>query len=114
MNIEIRKINDISIVKLSDKLNICSVPEIDDFINNLIEQNKNSFILDLDELSYIDSSGLGALITITVKLKKKGGSLKIIGLMGFVRKIFEVTNSTALFEIYESEEEAVKSFAPKK
>jgi Anti-anti-sigma regulatory factor (antagonist of anti-sigma factor) len=67
-------------------------------------------VINLDKVSYIDSSGIGALISSLSNLKKYQGGLKICNVSGSVRKVFELTKLTSFFEIYDSEQEAISAF----
>ena len=110
MSINIKTINDISIVDLGDKIDIYNTSVFKDAINKLIAGNKILIILNLEKVAYIDSSGLGVLISTMAELKKIEGSLKIIGLTDFVKNTFKIMQTTPIFEIYETEADAVKSF----
>lgn len=110
MNIDIKTVNDISVVKWRDNINIYNAPAFKAFIDNLIDQNRNLLILNLDEVDYIDSSGLGVLITCMKQLTKIGGILKIGGMSESVQRVFKIMQSSNIFQIYNTEAEALKSF----
>lgn len=110
MNIDIKTINNLSILKWRDNINIYNAPSFKAFIDNLIAQNRILLILNLDEVDYIDSSGLGVLITCMKQLAKTGGMLKIGGMSESVQRVFKIMQSSNIFEIYNTEAEAVKSF----
>ncbi len=114
MNIEIKSVNKIAIVKPSDKIDLYNAVSLKTAINDLIIEDKIFVIMNLEKVFFIDSSGLGVFITTMLELKKIGGFLIITGLNGFVRKTFNITNSMSLFEIYETESEALKSVYDKK
>ena len=58
----------------------------------------------------MDSSGLGILVSILKKSKQENGNMKLIKLTPGIKKIFELTKLTKFFEIFEEEEDAIKSF----
>jgi anti-sigma B factor antagonist len=64
-------------------------------------------VLGLDQVTFIDSSGLGALVRMVSSARAKGGDIKLSGLQQHVRKTLEMTNLLSLFEIYDSEAEAI-------
>ncbi|MDY6934054.1 MAG: STAS domain-containing protein [Spirochaetota bacterium] len=101
---------DIVILNIFGEIDLYNAPEIKDIINKLIQEQKYNVIIDLAKVSYIDSSGIGALISSLSNLKKYQGGLKIINVYASVRKVFELTKLTSFFEIYDSEEEAINSF----
>jgi anti-sigma B factor antagonist len=111
MEINKRQSNDVIILDIAGEIDLYNAPEIKDMINQLIEDQKYNVIINLEKVSYIDSSGIGALISSLSSLKKYQGGLKIINVYASVRKVFELTKLTSFFEIFDSEAEALSSFA---
>ena len=110
MEINQRQSGEVIILDISGEIDLYNAPEIKDTINKLIEQKIYNVITNLENVSYIDSSGIGALISSLSNLKKYQGGLKIINVFASVRKVFELTKLTSFFEIFDSEDEAIKSF----
>ena len=110
MDISSRAKGEVVVLDISGEIDLYNAPEIKDIVNKLIEQKKYNVIINLKEVTYIDSSGIGALISSLSNLKKYQGGLKIINVFASVKKVFELTKLTSFFEIYDSEEEAVKAF----
>ncbi len=110
MDITKKAKGDITILEIVGEIDLYNAPEIKDIITKLIEDRNYNVIIDLEKVSYIDSSGIGALISSLSNLKKYHGGLKIINVYASVRKVFELTKLTSFFEIFDSEEEAVESF----
>lgn len=110
MDITKKTKGDIVILEIVGEIDLYNAPEIKDIISKLIEERSYNVIIDLEKVSYIDSSGIGALISSLSNLKKYHGGLKIINVYASVRKVFELTKLTSFFEIYDSEEEAIASF----
>lgn len=110
MEINHREKEGIEILDIQGEIDLYNAPEIKDTIQKLIEQQKYNIIINLEKVSYIDSSGIGALISSLSNLKKYQGSLKIINVYASVKKVFELTKLTSFFEIYDSEDEALAKF----
>lgn len=110
MEISQREKDGITILDIQGEIDLYNAPEIKDIIQKLIEAQKYNVIINLEKVSYIDSSGIGALISSLSNLKKYQGGLKICNVSGSVRKVFELTKLTSFFEIYESEGDAVTAF----
>jgi len=110
MDISSRTKGEIVILDISGEIDLYNAPEIKDIINKLIEQKKYNVIINLKDVTYIDSSGIGALISSLSNLKKYQGGLKIINVFASVKKVFELTKLTSFFEIYDSEDEALNSY----
>ncbi|MBN2042060.1 MAG: STAS domain-containing protein [Spirochaetes bacterium] len=111
MDITQKRNGDIVILVIIGEIDLYNAPEIKDIINKLIEERIYNVIIDLEKVSYIDSSGIGALISSLSNLKKYQGGLKIINVYASVKKVFELTKLTSFFEIYDSEGEAVSAFS---
>lgn len=67
-------------------------------------------VLDLSQMRFIDSSGLGAMLSCLRQLTAKGGDLKLCGLSKQVRALFELVRMHRIFDIYPTREDAVKAF----
>ncbi len=110
MEIITRDAGDAVILDVDGEIDLYNAPVLKDIIDKNIDAQKYNIIINLAKVSYIDSSGIGALISSLSKLKKYQGGLKIINVTGSVKKVFELTKLTSFFEIYEDENEAIKSF----
>lgn len=110
MNIREEKNNDITICALEGEVNINTSPELRKKFMSIIEANEKKILIDLTNVSYLDSSGLATFIEILQRLKKINGRLRFCNINERVRNILEVTKLVNLFEIFESREEALKGF----
>ncbi len=110
MDISSRTKGEVVILDISGEIDLYNAPEIKDIINKLIEQKRYNVVINLKDVTYIDSSGIGALISSLSNLKKYQGGLKIINVFASVRKVFELTKLTSFFDIYDNEEDSIKSF----
>ena len=111
MEIRERERNSISILDIQGEIDLYNAPDIKDMIQNLIDKQRYRVIINLEKVSYIDSSGIGALVASLSKLRKyEGGEMKIINLLASVKKVFELTKLVSFFAIYDSEDEAVAAF----
>jgi anti-sigma B factor antagonist len=75
----------------------------------MVEKKIEKFIINMEEVEYIDSSGIGALIYITSTVKKMNLNLAIVNVQGSVKKVIELTKLTNFFPIFPNLEEAIKS-----
>eukprot|EP00494_Astrolonche_serrata_P005878 UN05895 len=110
MEISQRERDSVVILEIQGEIDLYNAPEIKDAIQRLIDEQKYNIIINLEKVSYIDSSGIGALISSLSNLKKYQGSLKIINVYASVKKVFELTKLTSFFEIYDSEDKALETF----
>ena len=105
-----REKGEIVILDISGDIDLYNAPDIMVMIDKLLENKKFNIVINLNDVSYIDSSGIGALILSSLHLKKYKMGLKIINVSASVKKVFELTNLTSFFDIYDSEKEAIKAF----
>ena len=110
MQLEEKEINSIVILSPVGEMDLYNAPTLRYKVEGLITENKKQIIINLMQVSYIDSSGIGALIAALTKLKKSGGILKISNASSSIAKIFALTELTSFFQMFETEEEALKSF----
>ncbi len=75
-----------------------------------IEENSSNVVVNLSNCEFVDSSFLGALVAGLKKATMKNGDLKIVGLQPPVQAMFELTRLYRIFDIFENEEDAIKSF----
>ena len=107
-----RRIGDVTILDLHGRLVLddgdtsCA-----EHIDRLVREGRIRIILNLQGVTYIDSAGVGALVAKYVTLRKRGGDLKLLRLSERVRHVIGIAHLLAIFETFESEELAVRSFA---
>ena len=84
--------------------------ELHNILRFLVEKGERRILLNLAEVSYIDSSGLGELVAGYTTLQKNGGELKILRLTERVHELMVITKLLTVFDVFENEQEAVDSF----
>lgn len=77
---------------------------------NLFEEGKNNLIIDLQDVRFVDSSGLGSLVSGFKNASARSGNLKLCGLQPQVKSMFELTRLHRVFEIFANADEALASF----
>jgi len=109
-----KKISDtLAVVEIEDKLMTEEhINMLTGAVKELLEQNIKDIVVDLSKIKRINSSGLGSLISVYTTAKNKDGNLKIGGLNEFVKNVLNITKLIEVFEIFATQEEAVKSFTP--
>lgn len=110
MQVEIKEKGEISIVEITGEIDLYNAPEIKETIQKLSDMHKFKVVVDMKDVSYIDSSGIGAMISSLTGLKRHRGGLKLANLTGPVKKVFELTKLNSFFEIYDSVEKASENF----
>ena len=104
--IKSRVIADVVLLDLSGRLWILDLP-LRDKISGFLNDGNRRFVLNLAGVQYMDSSGLGQLVSIWVSVKNRRGHLTLLNPMKRVRRLFEITRLNTIFEICEDESEAI-------
>ena len=82
-----------------------------DTVKDLASKGNQKLLLNLSEVSYIDSSGIGELVSGFTTVTNHGGQLKLIGLTKRVKDLLQITKLYTVFEVFDDEASAVRSFA---
>ena len=107
MELKIRKNEDIYIVDVLGEMDLYNSYKLKELLMKMIEKKVEKFIINLEDVEYIDSSGIGALIYITSTVKKMNFRLAISNVHGSVKKVIELTKLTHFFPISSNIEEAI-------
>jgi len=111
MKSQVRDRGDVRIVELSGKITIGSGDvKIRELIDESLAAGKKNIVLDLAGVSTIDSSGIGEMVACYTTVTKKGGHLKLLRLSPKINDILQVTQLITVFEVFDDEAEAVRSF----
>ena len=112
MTIQQRDIGDVVVVDVHGK--IMGGPDSDDLkqtLRDLTERGVRKVLVNLGDVTWINSSGLGILIEGFSELRRQGGSLKLVHVPPRIESLLTVTKLSTIFESYRQEDEAVRSFA---
>lgn len=111
MNIATREVNHVIVVDLNGRITLGDeTGRLRDTIRQLISADKKKIVLNLSRIDYIDSSGVGELVSSFTAVRNAGGDLKLFGLTKKVHDILNVTKLYTVFDVKEDEFTAVKSF----
>jgi len=111
MKIEKRKNGDVVILDIKGKILFGEgVEDLRQEIQKMVDSGEKKVLMNFADVPYLDSTGLGEVIRCYTTMKKNGGDIKIINLTNNVRDLLSVTKLITVFETYNNEEEAVKSF----
>lgn len=99
MELKIRKTGETYIIDVTGEMDLYNSYKLKELVMKMLEKNIKRFIINLDQVDYIDSSGIGALIYICSTLKKMNLRLAIANIRGSVKKVIELTRLTGYFPI---------------
>jgi anti-sigma B factor antagonist len=112
MEIAERKVSDVTILDLTGKMTLGEGDEmLKQTINSLLAAGQKKLVLNLGGVPYIDSAGLGEVVRTHTTVSRQGGSLKLLNLTKRIEDLLSITKLLTVFDTYDSEAEAIKSFS---
>ena len=115
MQIDQRAVGDVVILDLKGKITLGEGDELlKDKVNSLVNQGHKKIVLNLADVPYIDSAGLGEIVRTYTTVSRQGGSLKLLNLTKRITDLLSITKLLTVFETFDSEKDAVGSFSAAK
>ncbi len=112
MDIAERTMSDVTVLDLKGKMTLGEGDELlKDKINSLLASGKKRLVLNLEGVPYIDSAGLGEIVRTFTTVSRQGGSLKLLNLTKRIEDLLAITKLLTVFETFDTEAEAIKSFS---
>jgi anti-sigma B factor antagonist len=112
MKATIRQVESVSVIDLSGRITLgegCT--QLRELIRDLLSKGHKSMLLNLADVTYIDSSGIGELVSGFTAVSNQGGQLKLLSLTKKVHDLLQITKLLTVFEVYDDEAKAISSFA---
>jgi anti-sigma B factor antagonist len=110
MAFRVSKEGEITVVDVDGQLIVGNRQELKQKVLDELEKGGRKFLVDFTETGYIDSSGLGVLVSLSKKIREVGGELRLSTLNEDLRTLFELTKLDTLFRIADSREEGLSAF----
>lgn len=111
MKIEDREVNGVTILDVSGKITIGEGSiEVRNKVRNLLEEGKKDILLNLGDVSYVDSSGIGELVSCYTTVTNQGGQLKLLNLTKKMQELLAITKLLTVFDTYNDEGAALSSY----
>ena len=112
MQIDERVVGGVTILDLSGKMTLGEGDELlREKIASLVNAGQKQLLLNLDGVPYIDSAGLGEIVRTYTTVSRQGGKLKLLNLTKRIEDLLSITKLLTVFEVYDSEAEAIQSFS---
>jgi anti-sigma B factor antagonist len=105
--------DDVTIVAMEGRFDAVAAPGVKEQLHELIAGGDIRLVVNLAEMDFIDSAGLGVLVSCLRRAATEGGDLRLSEVPPFCRSIFELTRLTRVFDVTQTTEEAVKAVAGK-
>jgi len=107
-----RQVGDVSVVDVAGRITLGEGSSaLRDMMRDLVSKSQKKILLNLGEVSYIDSSGIGELVSGFTTVTNSGGNLKLLGLNKRVKDLLQITKLYTVFDVHEDEAGAIRSFS---
>ena len=111
MQIAERESGAVTVLDLSGKITLGEDGNLlKDKLQSLLHQSKKNILFNLAQVSYVDSAGLGAIVSAYTTVTREGGSLKLANVTKKLQDLLSITKLLTVFETFDSEEEAIRSY----
>jgi anti-sigma B factor antagonist len=112
LTIKERQAGDVTILDLSGKITIGEGSvQLREAVRKLLDEGKKKVLLNLGDVSYVDSSGIGELVSSYTTTNNQGGQLKLLNLTKKIQDLLMITKLLTVFQTFDNEQEAVASFS---
>ncbi|MGI5167070.1 STAS domain-containing protein [Spirillospora sp. CA-253888] len=105
-SVEHRTEQDLTVVKINGEIDVFTSPRLREMLLDIIDNGGLHLVVDLGEVTFLDSTGLGVLVGVYHRLRARDGSMSFMGVNDRVRRVFHVTQLTKIFVLHDSLEEA--------
>lgn len=110
MSFQVSKSSEVTLIEVEGQLIVGNRQELKQRVLEQLEGGDMKFVIDFSNTGYIDSSGLGVLVSLSKKIREQGGDLRLSSLNEDLRTLFELTKLDTLFRITDNKEEALEGF----
>ncbi|MBZ5575831.1 MAG: STAS domain-containing protein [Acidobacteriia bacterium] len=107
-----RQVGNVSVIEVAGRITLGEGSSaLRDAVNGMLAKDQKNIVVNLGEVPYVDSSGIGELVSAFSSVKKSGGQLKLSNLTKRVKDLLRISRHDLIFEIHEDEAAALQSFA---
>ena len=111
MKIATRQVDGVTVLDLSGRITLGEGSvQLRDAVKDLVAKGQKKIVLNLGDVSYMDSSGVGELVTAFTTVKNQGGELKLVNLTKKIEDLMTITKLVTVFDIHEDEAKAIAAF----
>ncbi len=111
LKVSVRQVGEVAVVDLSGKITLGEGSgTLRDTVADISGKGNKNILLNMEDVSYIDSAGLGELVGSYTSVTNKGGQLKLVNLQSKLKDLMQITKLHTVFRVFESEDEAIASY----
>jgi anti-anti-sigma factor len=111
VSLEIRSESGIEVVDITGVLDAFSTADAKAELKKLTDARHYKIVLNMQNVTYVNSTAIGAIVAVAQQVRRRKGDLKIYGMKEDIRKVFDLVGASKILEIFETEQEAASSFS---
>ena len=108
IKLDLNEVSSIPVVTVMGEIDVCTAPEFKSAVNKAIFSGAQNLIVDLTDVSYMDSSGFGTLLGATKRIKPRGGSVNLVGCSEAIERMLKITRLDTIFGMFPRVDDAVE------
>lgn len=105
----INEIDGMKILSVAGEIDVYTAPQFREAVDNIIAAGQKHLIIDMSDVTYMDSSGFGTLLSATRRLRPQGGTINLVKCSASIDRILRITRLNTVFNTYDSIEDAIKA-----
>jgi len=106
---ELRDFNGTMVLDVAGEIDVYTAPQFKEAVNTVIAAGQKHLIIDMGDVTYMDSSGFGALLSATRRLRPEGGTINLVKCNASIDRILRITRLNTVFATYDSLDDAIKA-----
>lgn len=104
-----REINDFTILDMSGEIDVYTAPKFKEVVNQIINSGQKDLIVNMQHVSYMDSSGFGTLLSATKRLRPDGGTVNLVACNNSIDRMLHITRLNTVFNTYRTIDEVIEA-----
>ncbi|NLN78159.1 MAG: STAS domain-containing protein [Armatimonadetes bacterium] len=109
LEIELKNVDGLEILDAAGEIDVYTAPQFKEAINTILATGQKHLIVDMSRITYMDSSGFGALLSATRRLRPEGGTINMVNVSPAIDRILKITRLSSVFALHDSLDEAIQS-----
>jgi len=111
VSFDVRAQNGVDVIDMSGQLDAFTTSEVKADFKKLTDARRYKLVLNLENVDYVNSTAIGAIVAVAQQVRRRKGDLKVFGMKEDIRKVFDLVGASKILEIFGTEQEAVNSFS---
>ncbi len=109
LEVGFRDVGDIKVLEVAGEIDVYTAPQFKEGVNSVLSTGQKHLIINMEGVTYMDSSGFGTLLSATKRLRPQGGSVSLVKVTSAIDRILKITRLNTVFNTYNSVEEAIEA-----